>query len=165
MALRKIKEKDLKLVLSWRNHPSIRNSMFNQNIISLNDHKAWFSREEQRESSCWLIYSDDAGQDQGVVYCTSIDIENKHAFWGFYTAPEAVKGTGTNMCSEALDYFFSEFSLRKISAEVIESNKRSHLFHKKLGFSVEGEFKEHSKNNYGYESVTRYALFSYDWSK
>jgi UDP-4-amino-4,6-dideoxy-N-acetyl-beta-L-altrosamine N-acetyltransferase len=165
MPLRKIEEKDLELILKWRNHPLIRQNMFHQEVISLESHKAWFYRESGKDNCCWLIYSDAEGKLTGVIYCTAIDNKNSHGFWGFYAAPDARPGTGTLMCTEGLNYFFEKYELNKINAEVIEANKRSHTFHKKMGFNVEGEFLEHYKNNSGFQTVTRYALFLKDWLK
>lgn len=158
MSLRKIEEKDLELILSWRNHPIIRQSMFQQDTITIEAHRAWFHRESEKSDACWLIYSNESDTPSGVIYCTNIDTKNRHGFWGFYTAPDAPKGTGTAMCKEAINYFFDALELKKINAEVIESNQRSHSFHKKMGFNVEGVFIEHYKSKFGYESVTRYAL-------
>ena len=163
MSLREIEEQDLELVLVWRNNPAIRQSMFDQEVISLESHKTWFYQESINAKSCWLLYSNEEGKPFGVIYCKNIDLKNSHAFWGFYLSPEAPNGTGTSMCTEGLNYFFSTFSLNKINAEVIESNKRSHAFHKKLGFTIEGEFLEQYKTNFGYQTVTRYALFFKDW--
>lgn len=165
MPLRKIEENDLELVLKWRNSSVIRNSMFNQDIIVLEDHIAWFSKESKKDSSCWLLYLNSEGQPSGVVYCTDIDKKHNHAFWGFYAAPDAEPGTGTIMCTEALEYFFKVKKLNKINAEVIESNQRSHNFHRKMGFKLEGLFSEHYKTESGYESVTRYAILLSSWLK
>ena len=151
------------MILKWRNHPVIRQSMFHQEVISLDAHKAWFYRESGNDNSCWLIYSSREGRPSGVIYCSDIDRNNSHGFWGFYAAPDAPPGTGILMCTEGINYFFNNFNLNKINAEVIEANKRSHAFHKKMGFIVEGEFSEHYKSNLGFQTVTRYALFLKDW--
>ena len=151
------------MILTWRNHPRIRQSMFHQDTISLESHKQWFNRESVKDTACWLMYSNAEGKPSGVIYCTNIDKKNSHGFWGFYAAPGAPPGTGKLMCSEGLNYFFNNFELNKINAEVIESNARSHDFHKKMGFTVEGEFSEHYKSNIGFQTVTRYSLFLKDW--
>jgi UDP-4-amino-4,6-dideoxy-N-acetyl-beta-L-altrosamine N-acetyltransferase len=163
MTLRKIEKSDLELILKWRNHPKIRQCMFYQEIISLESHTEWYEEESEKENACWLIYSNARGKLSGVINCTNIDQQFAHGFWGFYTAPDAEPGTGTLMCSEGLDYFFEKFKLNKINAEVLESNERSHSFHKKLGFNIEGQFIDHYKNKSGFQTVTRYAIFFKDW--
>lgn len=163
MTLRKIEKTDLELILTWRNHPEIRRCMFYQEIISLESHTEWYENESEKENACWLIYSNAKGILSGVIYCTDIDQQSSNGFWGFYTPPHADPGTGTLMCSEGLEYFFEKLKLNKINAEVLETNERSHSFHKKLNFNIEGKFVDHYKNSFGFQSVTRYALFYKDW--
>ena len=97
-------------MLSWRNHPSVRLSMFSQSVIELDQHSAWFRRESEKETSVWLLYVDTEENPAGVVYFTDMDSISSNAFWGFYAAPGAKLGTGTLMGVEALDYF----SLKKV---------------------------------------------------
>lgn len=163
MALNKIQKNHLELMLKWRNNPVVRKNMFNQDVISLADHEKWFARESETENSVWMMYIDKNGEPSGVIYCKDIDECSRHGFWGFYTAPDALPGTGTLMCTEGLDYFFGEIGLNKVNAEVLEGNKKSHGFHKKMGFSIEGVFLEHYKIESVFQSVTRYAIFSREW--
>lgn len=164
MPLRDIQEEYLELMLSWRNHPSIRSSMFSQSAIGLQQHQAWFSREAKKDNSAWFLYVDLSGTPTGIVYFTDMDRVANHAFWGFYAAPSAPPGTGTKMGIEALDYFFEVLGFHKLNGEVLESNERSQKFHRKLGFRVEGIFRDHYFGSCGYESVTRFGLKSGEWS-
>lgn len=164
MSLREIKEGDLELMLAWRNHPDIRSSMFSQSVIEFDQHKAWFKRESEKNDSVWLLFIDYRGLPAGIIYFTDIDRSSNHAFWGFYAAPGAPPGTGTRMGREALDYFFNILKLHKLNAEVLESNERSYAFHIKIGFKVEGVFRDHYLGSKGYESVTRFALIAADSS-
>ncbi|WP_417547461.1 UDP-4-amino-4,6-dideoxy-N-acetyl-beta-L-altrosamine N-acetyltransferase [Marinobacter segnicrescens] len=165
MPLRKIDEQDLELMLSWRNHPVVRASMFSQGIIPLDQHKAWFRRESEKADSAWFLFFDMNQKPTGVVYFTDMNRIANHAFWGFYAAPEAPPGTGTKMGIEALDYIFNVEGYHKLNAEVLESNTRSHAFHRKLGFRIEGIFHDHYFGSDGYESVTRFALLASEWSR
>ncbi|EPC04103.1 hypothetical protein L861_01990 [Litchfieldella anticariensis FP35 = DSM 16096] len=165
MPLRKIQEEDLELMLSWRNHPSVRASMFSQSIIEPDQHRAWFWRESQKENSLWLLFVDSVKKPTGVVYFTDIDRLARNAFWGFYTAPGSKRGIGTQMGVEALDHFFSEQGLHKLNAEVLENNERSHRFHRKLGFLKEGIFRDQYLGKDGYQSVTRFGLLESEWAE
>lgn len=164
MPLRKIQLSDLELMLSWRNHPTVRASMFSQSYIELDQHQAWFQRESEKKDSLWLFHIDLEGNPSGVVYFTNMDQVSSNAFWGFYAAPEAMSGTGTRMAMEALDHFFGNLAFHKLNAEVIESNNRSQQFHRKLGFQVEGVFREQYLTKEGYQSVTRFGLLHTEWS-
>lgn len=165
MPLREIQEEDLELMLRWRNHPSVRSGMFSQAVIEFGQHQAWFRREREKADSEWFLFLDMDEAPLGVVYFTAMDRVANHAFWGFYAAPGAPPGTGTRMGIEALDYFFEVQGFHKLNAEVLESNRRSHDFHKKLGFQVEGVFCDHYFGSNGYESVSRFGLMCVEWSE
>jgi len=158
MALREIREEDLELMLRWRNHPSVRSCMFSQSIIGFEEHKAWFKRESEKSDSKWLMFFDEGNTPSGVVYFTKMNTVSRNAFWGFYAAPDAPPGTGTKMGWEALIYYFNDLGFHKLNAEVLESNERSYYFHLKLGFNVEGVFRDQYMGPDGYETVTRFAL-------
>ena len=165
MSLREIEEIDLEIMLAWRNHPAVRSSMFSQSVIEFEQHKAWFARESDKDDSLWLLFVNEKEIPSGVVYFTDMNRNANHAFWGFYTAPDALPGTGTRMAHEALDHFFNDLAFHKLNAEVLKSNERSYFFHQKLGFKVEGVFREHYFGSSGYESVTRLALMAREWDR
>jgi UDP-4-amino-4,6-dideoxy-N-acetyl-beta-L-altrosamine N-acetyltransferase len=163
MSLREITKDDLETMLDWRNHPSIRRSMFSQSIIEFEQHTAWFNRESKKDNSEWFLFVDEQGTPSGVVYFIDMDRTANHAFWGFYAAPEAPPGTGVRMAKEALDYFFLKLGFCKVNAEVLESNERSQRFHRKLGFQIEGVFRKHFWINGLYQDVVRYGLLKSEW--
>ena len=165
MPLRKIQQEDLELMLSWRNHPSVRSNMFSQSVIELDQHSAWFQRESEKKTSLWLLYLDTEENPTGIVYFTDMDRVSSNAFWGFYVAPGAKLGTGTRMGVEALNYFFVEKGFNKVIADVLETNQRSQRFHRKLGFQAEGAFRDQHFSKNGYQNVTRFGLLESEWTE
>lgn len=163
MALREIRDDDLELMLRWRNHPSVRSSMFSQSIIEIEQHRLWFERESKKSDSVWLLFMDESNTPRGVVYFTEMNRVSSNAFWGFYAAPDAPAGTGTKMGSEALAYYFNYLGFHKLNAEVLESNERSYHFHRKLGFQVEGVLRENYFGLSGYEDVTCFGIIDCEW--
>jgi RimJ/RimL family protein N-acetyltransferase len=138
--------------------------MFSQSVIELDQHHAWFSRESEKETSLWLLYLDTEENPAWVVYFTDMDSISSNAFWGFYAAPGAKPGTGTRMGVEALDYFLVEKDFHKVNADVLDTNQRSHRFHRKLGFQVEGVFRDQYLGKEGYQNVTRFRLLKSEWA-
>lgn len=163
MALREIGEDDLELMLSWRNHPSVRENMFSQSVIELEQHKLWFEGESKKDGSEWLMFIDEDNTPRGVVYFTEMNRAYRNAFWGFYAAPDAPAGTGTKMGREALEYYFNDLGFHKLNAEVLKSNKRSYHFHRKLGFQVEGVLRENYFGRLGYEDITYLGILDSEW--
>lgn len=105
MPLRDLLESDLPMILDWRNSEKVRNSMYNNHIISWEEHLDWFERIKADNSLQWLIYYNQ-NEDLGVIYFTNLDLKNRSSFWGFYTKPNAPRGSGTLLGIDALDHFF-----------------------------------------------------------
>jgi UDP-4-amino-4,6-dideoxy-N-acetyl-beta-L-altrosamine N-acetyltransferase len=163
-SLRPMVDDDLERVLAWRNHPDVRHNMYSQQVISLESHQSWWAGTKALPSSQYLIFEVDS-QPLAAVNFTEISPTDGTAFWGFYTGPEAPKGTGTKLGFAALDYGFSDLGLHKLCAEVLAYNAASLGFHRMLGFSEEGLFKAQKKVNGIYEDVHRLAIFTQDWAK
>lgn len=161
--LRSMTEADLGMVLNWRNHPSIRTYMYTQQEITLEEHRAWWERVRLSEKQIFFIYE---RNDVPLGYVTFSDIAAgpATAAWGFYTAPEAPKGTGSLMTFQAMDKAFGPLGLRKLNAEAIGSNAASIALHKTFGFELEGVFRDHVLVSDRLEDVYRLALFSDRWT-
>src|SRR5690554_2696210 len=113
--LREIKESDLKLILTNRNHPEIRKFMFNSDEFSWESHKAWFEKlitDSSRKSFVFEVN----GTPQGVVNFVNLK-SSKRAEWGFYAFPDSPPGTGTQMGICALDKYFLDLGGNRLNAE------------------------------------------------
>jgi UDP-4-amino-4,6-dideoxy-N-acetyl-beta-L-altrosamine N-acetyltransferase len=165
ITLNKLKEIDLPLVLAWRNAPEVRQYMYLTHEISEAEHHAWFIRMKHDPQALWYIHQDENGKSNGVVYFTQYQPENRSAFWGFYTAPDTLVGTGTKLGLSALDEAFNVLNLHKLNAEVISTNERSLHFHDKLGFYREGFFRDYHFNGEHYLDVVRLGILQSEWLK
>lgn len=163
MPLRPLVESDLATVLAWRNAPEVRKYMYTHHEISEAEHLAWFGRLQNDPASLWLIYLSDEGQANGVVYFTQYDALARTAFWGFYSAPDSLPGTGTRLGLAALDYAFFELNLHKLNAEATAVNEPSRRLQTKLGFKEEGLFRDFYYNGVLYLDVVRFGILSSEW--
>lgn len=152
---------DLEMVLTWRNHPSIRENMFSQQEISLSDHLAWFERSLNNPRTCLLIF-EEKGVPQGFINFSSASCGTV-AEWGFYAAPDAPKGTGQKLGRSAIDYAFTELELHKVCGQVLQNNSRSINFHKRLGFRCEGILRDQFFNGSRYYNVFCFGVLSGEW--
>jgi UDP-4-amino-4,6-dideoxy-N-acetyl-beta-L-altrosamine N-acetyltransferase len=162
--LRPVREEDLPLILHWRNAPQVRQKMFTTHVIGEEEHRAHFARSRADDSKRSMLCLDDHDRPVGVVTFSDIDPVHGTATWGFYTGVDAPRGTGTRMLTRALEYAFGDLGLRKVSADVISSNEASVRVHRRLGFQLEGTFKEHRVTATGYVDVYRFALFEREWT-
>lgn len=163
--LRLIEEADLEKMLEWRNSERIRAVMFNDQLIPMDDHRAWFERLKLEKNAICLIF-EIKGTPVGVVNVVQIDKRNSRCFWGFYLGETGTPaGSGSVMGYCALEYIFEVLGFQKLCAEVLASNLKSIEFHKKLGFIEEGIFVKHVLKNNKYEDVIAMAHFNEKWIK
>ena len=137
--LRSIEEKDLNQVLKWRNSLRIREHMFTDHVISLEEHSSWFKSLEMSRDKSFQIF-EYKGKPMGVV---QFRIQNESAYWGFYIGEAgAPKGAGLAMGYLALESIFHKSGVTFIFGEALQGNVPSQNFHKKLGFAEENGVKE-----------------------
>ena len=161
--LHQMSDGDLAQVLAWRNHPDIRTHMYTQHEITLDEHRAWWERVKASPKFACFLY-ERAGRPLGYVAFSEIARGPDTATWGFYTAPNAPKGTGSLMSLAAMDMAFSALALRKLSAEAIGRNVSSLRLHESFGFKREGLFRDHVLIGDTLDDVVRLALFAEDWA-
>ncbi|MED3622819.1 UDP-4-amino-4,6-dideoxy-N-acetyl-beta-L-altrosamine N-acetyltransferase [Neobacillus thermocopriae] len=160
--LRELKKEDKDILYKWRNKEEIRLHMFHSTPISYEQHVKWFENVLQHQSSVYRIFMNQ-NTPLGLV-SFKINPQHQTCFWGFYVGEEtAPKGTGSIMCSLALDYAFDYLKLRKVIGEVLAFNKKSIKLHQKLGFSQEGYFNKEIIRDGEFIDVIRFALFEEDW--
>ena len=155
-AFRPMVEGDLELVLQWRNNAYIRKYMYNQNKITIDEHKLWFQGRSKMDNQHLLIF-ELGGAPLGFV---SFEIKaGGISDWGFYTSPSSPKGTGYKLGKTALNYAFGALGIHKINGEVLGFNKKSIDFHLRMGFKQEGVLREQYFDGELYHSVICFGLF------
>ncbi|MBD8025401.1 UDP-4-amino-4,6-dideoxy-N-acetyl-beta-L-altrosamine N-acetyltransferase [Ureibacillus sp. Re31] len=161
--LRDIQWEDLEKVLFWRNQDFIRNVMFNDTLISYEQHITWYNQLQKNPNKICKIFSVD-NRDYGVLNITNMDVESNTCEWGFYIGEKnSNKGTGLLLGYTSLNYIFSTLKIRKVWAEVLESNIISRNFHEKLGFQLDGVLRKHLLKSDQYEDVYLYSIFYSEW--
>jgi len=153
---------DLATVLEWRNHPDVRRNMFTQHEIGLEEHQRWFERSVLDPRRQLFIYESDR-RPLGFVGLTLTEHANV-ADWGFYTAPDAPKGTGRAMGGLALDHAFGALALHKVCGRAIAYNKRSVGYHLAMGFRQEGVLREQHFDGQHYQAVVCFGLLEQEWA-
>ncbi|MBJ6801705.1 UDP-4-amino-4,6-dideoxy-N-acetyl-beta-L-altrosamine N-acetyltransferase [Geomonas propionica] len=163
--LRRIEERDLEMVLRWRNSDRIRHNMYTDHVITLQEHKAWFEKTKQTDGALHLVFELE-NRPIGLVYYVGIDRHNGRAEWGFYLGVEdAPRGSGSALGVLGVEFAFMELKLRKLCGEVLGYNEASLRFHRKLGFCEEGRLVRHVEKHGEYHDVVLFALFEEDWQK
>jgi UDP-4-amino-4,6-dideoxy-N-acetyl-beta-L-altrosamine N-acetyltransferase len=163
--LRPVAERDLDILLAWRNSPAIRRNMFNDHIITPEEHRAWFERSRNSKHSSHLLFLH-GDRPLGTVNVRDIDHINGRCVWGFYIGdPGAPKGSGVAMACLAIDYIFNTIGMRKICSEAFAFNTASINYHGKLGFCEEGRLRAHQLKEGKYEDIIIFGLFRHEWEE
>jgi len=111
---------DKKMVLEWRNHPSIKKWMFSQEIINLESHLDYISTLETRKDKVYLLVKQNS-QAIGVIDFTNIDYKNKRAEIGIYANPN-IKGVGNILMENIVRYASDVLKVDTLVSEVFEDN-------------------------------------------
>lgn len=163
--LQKLTPEYLSIMLEWRNEDEVRKSMYNENIITLDEHISWYENISKSSEDLYFVFLAD-GQPVGIIYFNDINITYSQCVWGFYIGnTNSFKGAGTVMGILGLKYVFEELELNKIYGEVLVSNRASLKFHEKLGFNKESYLKNHIKKNDTFIDVINYELIKEVWYK
>lgn len=126
--------KEKKMVLTWRNHESIRKWMYHTHLISFNEHlnfidSLFLSKQKQ------YMLAKDRDMYLGVISITKIDFENLTCELGIYTNPiHKTKGAGSILQETLIKYVFHVLKFKKLSLDVFENNKKAINLYKKFGF-------------------------------
>lgn len=161
LTLREIQKEDLPQVLTWRNHPQVRQHMLTQHEISAEEHAQWFNTLQQ-DTQRHVVLVHEGNQALGLAHFAPV---NPHGVvdWGFYLTPDAPTGSGSKLARKALEFAFKQQGWHKVCGQVISSNVASRRFHLKLGFMLEGVMREQAFIANEWLSLWCFGLLSRDW--
>lgn len=126
---------DMERLFEWRNHPSIRATSRNHEIINWEDHQKWFVATLASPNSSLLI-GVRGGVPVGVV---RFDIQDNLAEVSLYVVPYIKEsGLGCDLLLSAERWFFdNQPGIVKIRAQVLARNERSHRLFLGAGYQVD----------------------------
>ncbi len=162
--LREISEPDLPMVLEWRNTEDVRNNMYTNHVISLDEQRSWWESLKNNLRTRVLICELD-GAAAGVITFTNYTGLGGTATWAFYSGNRTRKGVGAAMEVAALNYAFDVLQVRRLECEVLEFNNSVIRFHLRYGFRVEGIFREGYIRDGKPFDIYRLAMLARDWFK
>lgn len=154
---------DLSDILSWRNHPGVRNFMLTQHEITVDEHRRWFERASKDQTNSLLVI-EEFERPLGCVTFSGVK-RDLSAEWSFYASPDGEPGTGTKVCSAAIEYAFSVLGVHKIVGRVLEFNLASIRLHERLGFFHEGTLRQQQLIHGVYYDLLCFGLLSSEWAK
>jgi len=157
-------ESDLPLVLSWRNAEDVRKNMYTTQVITEQEHRAWWDRQRLNPETRLLVFEIE-NKPFGVVVFSNYTGEGGTATWAFYSGDRTRRGIGSLMECSALEYAFETLRVRKLECEVLSFNRSVINFHVKYGFTIEGIFRQAYKRDVEYFDIYRLSMLSSEWNR
>ena len=128
------------MVLSWRNNQNIRKWMFHQELISLEQHRAFIDALQSRKDALYFLLYEDK-EAIGVIDFTDIDLQRGSAEIGLYTNP-SLHGVGKKMMQNIIRYGFGHLKLKRLYAAAFKSNTKAIALYSRFHFQQYKETKE-----------------------
>ena len=110
----------------------------------------------------WAICLKSSGKHIGNIKIDPINFRHKRGEYGILIGDkiEWGKGFAKEASKLIIDFCFNELNLLKITLGVVESNTTAVFLYKKIGFQVEGVYKDHGFYENRVENVLRMAIFN-----
>ncbi len=129
-------DKELKMVLEWRNSFAVRQKMVHQKLISIENHYKFVRSLAQRQDVDYRLVKD---KDEYLGVIDLINIRNNQAELGLYKNPTLTgKGIGS-LLMKGLYLLAKQNRIKKLLLKVIKSNLRAIGLYKKFDFTVVSE--------------------------
>lgn len=141
VCLRLLTQTDLPLTLAWRNQERIRKWFFYSDLITPENHLAWFESYQVRDND-FVFIIEEAEADYrpvGQVSLYNINWSAKNAEFGrlMIGEPDAVgKGLARIATQLILNMAFRELGVEEVYLEVYAHNERALSFYKGIGFKI-----------------------------
>jgi UDP-2,4-diacetamido-2,4,6-trideoxy-beta-L-altropyranose hydrolase/UDP-4-amino-4,6-dideoxy-N-acetyl-beta-L-altrosamine N-acetyltransferase len=123
-------QEEKQIVLNWRNDSSIREWMYNKDIIPLSSHLSYIDTlKDLKDKKYFLVKKNN--EYIGVIDFVNINAES--VYMGIYGNPKS-KGVGNILLENISKYAFEVLKVKKVFAEVFSENKRAYDLYKKFNF-------------------------------
>lgn len=161
--IRPLEEKDLRMVLAWRNSDRVHSKMLTEHKISWQEHWNWFQRAQANPVKRNLIF-EYQGRPVGYIGYTEYDEENMSCSPSAYLGETDVQiDAGIYLLYMTVEYAFETLGMRRLESSIFKSNKQSMGINKFLGYrEIPGTEKTYYKN--GKEEVAiRVEMLREEW--
>lgn len=131
------------MVLSWRNHESIREHMYTTDPIGAESHLSFVdSLSVSKDKFYAVVYKN--GAPIGVI--DLVDITDTSAFLGLYSNPFSDrKGIGRIILRALIRYAFETLHLSTLHLECFEENEKAKYLYGKFDFKITSQEIKHNR--------------------
>jgi len=167
LIFRAIEEKDLPLMVKWRNDPENNYYFYEHEPLSMPMQKIWFENylKNINTDKIFIIDEKETGNTIGMVSVYHIDWRSRKAEWGRLILEKEVRGKGYSKQIEATiyNYVFEYLNLNKLLCEVFYFNNNVIKAHEKMGSKIEGVLRQHIYRHGTYQDVVVMSILKEDY--
>ena len=125
-----------KMIISWRNHLSVKQWMYSTNDITLENHLAFI---ESLKNSIDKLYFVVKQNSEYIAVIDFTEINNPEIYFGLYANPNVkIMGIGRILEKLCIDYAFNILKIDTLKLEVFTDNIQVRNLHKKFNFKETG---------------------------
>lgn len=146
--LRSLNRKDFNKTFKWHNDLELK-SLTLSHPFPVTDvlEKEWFDgilKDRSNRNVYFGIEDNETKVLTGIIFLSKINSIHATCWFGVFIGDINTRGKGFGKEAVGLivNYAFNNLNLRKISLEVIRTNKAAIAVYKKMGFVIEGVMKE-----------------------
>jgi UDP-4-amino-4,6-dideoxy-N-acetyl-beta-L-altrosamine N-acetyltransferase len=159
VTLRALEDKDKEVLRGWRNHPELLKYQCSSFPISEAEQNRWYDSYAANGSYHIFIIEDEARDSIGYTITKNIDHKNRCAEIGIYLDPKTQgQGYGKDAFQALMKYCFYELNLHRLYLVVFAFNTRAIDLYKKLGWQIEGTWREASFKNNQYCDIVQMSI-------
>ena len=162
-SIRPLEEKDLPMVLEWRNSERVHSKMLTDHKITWEEHFAWFQRTRANPVKRNLVF-EYRNRPIGYIGYTEYDEEGRSCSPGAYLGERDVPiDAGITLFYMAVDYAFTELGMQRLETSVFKNNKQAMRIDKFLGYKELPGSEEVFVKNGREEIAVRMFMTRADW--
>ena len=169
LIFRAIEEKDLQLIVQWRNNPDNNYYFYEHEPLSLSMQKIWYDKYLKSIDTDKIFIIDEISTSEtiGMVSVYHIDYRSKKAEWGRLLLVEKArgKGYGKEIEKTIYSYVFNYLNLNKLFCEIYSFNTPVINLHEKMGCKVDGILRQHIYRHGKYQDVTTMSILKEEYDK
>jgi len=158
------------IYVSWLNDPIVYQYLETGGNYTLEKLRDFLTEVENKDIYFWAIHEKHSSKHVGNVKLDPIDYAVKMGEMGTMLGDKEIwsLGYGTETKRAVIEFAFKELDLNKITSGCHSDNSRIIHVNEKLGFVIEGVFRQHHFNSHRNKivDIVRMALFSnsYVWN-
>lgn len=167
LIIRLMEEKDIEEVRQIHNDESTLKRLSDPFHVSKEEQLVWFRKiSTSRNSRRFVLVLKESGELCGIFRIDDLDLANRSATIGAdIKLTFRNQGYATEAYRKIIDYLFLSVGLHRLQLLTLESNEKALKLYLKLGFSIEGKYREAIFRDGDFVNLVLMGLLNKEWVK